>query len=71
MTNNCPELYMQRHIVQQVGRRLILPAPEIRRDIVINDTSNVSCHDKAETNNIEQYAGSYVFYAEPYQNLLH
>jgi hypothetical protein len=42
---------MQRHIVQQVGRRLILPAPEIRRNIVINDTSNVLCHWKAEANN--------------------
>jgi hypothetical protein len=42
---------MQRHIVQQVGRRLILPAPELRRNILINGTSNVWCHWKAEANN--------------------
>lgn len=42
---------MQRHIVQQVGQRLTLPAPEIRRNIVINDTRNALRHGKAETNN--------------------
>lgn len=51
MTDNCQKLYNQRHIVQQVGRRLVLPAPEIRRNVMINGTSNVLCHWKAEANN--------------------
>jgi len=50
MTDNCQKLYLQQHSVQQVGRRLTLPAPEIRRNIVINGTSNVLCHWKAEAN---------------------
>jgi len=50
VTDNYQKLFLQRHIVQQVGRRLILPAPEVRRDVVINGTSNVLCHWKIEAN---------------------